>query len=149
MEVHPDHRRKGYGRFLLGEIFKRAREEGTAAVAVQTRSVNTAAIGLYAATGFAPSSRQPCFAEPAPLSVGNDGKAPLARSPSGDLILIQQPRWTTRRSHSAGHPAPTVWGPDPGDFRPKPRSRRDDSWDDDPSTDWNCGPPPRRPRPSA
>ena len=54
MEVHPDHRRKGYGRHLVNEILRLARAQATAAVAVQTRSTNLPALALYQSLGFEP-----------------------------------------------------------------------------------------------
>ncbi|MFO0950950.1 MAG: GNAT family N-acetyltransferase [Isosphaeraceae bacterium] len=54
VEVDPAHRRKGYGRFLVQEIRKVAREQATSVVSVQTADTNAAALGLYAASGFEP-----------------------------------------------------------------------------------------------
>jgi len=54
LEVMAAHRRKGYGRFLVTEIFRRARENLVASVAVQTSAVNEAALSLYASLGFQP-----------------------------------------------------------------------------------------------
>lgn len=54
MEVHPAYRRKGFGRHLVQEILRLARAQQTDAVAVQTRSVNAAALALYQSAGFAP-----------------------------------------------------------------------------------------------
>jgi GNAT superfamily N-acetyltransferase len=45
-------RRKGYGRFLLTEFFRRARENLIASVAVTTSSVNLPALALYESLGF-------------------------------------------------------------------------------------------------
>jgi ribosomal protein S18 acetylase RimI-like enzyme len=54
LDVHvaPEHRRKGYGRFLVGEILRRARENMITRAAVSTSSENQAALGLYASLGF-------------------------------------------------------------------------------------------------
>ena len=52
VEVESTSRRKGYGRFLVGEILKHARSEATEVVAVQTRETNVAAIALYESAGF-------------------------------------------------------------------------------------------------
>ncbi|CAN5903834.1 hypothetical protein BH23PLA1_BH23PLA1_38820 [soil metagenome] len=52
LEVHPDQRRKGLGRLLLGEILRYASGQMAEALAVQTDSANTPARGLYAALGF-------------------------------------------------------------------------------------------------
>ena len=54
MEVHPSHRRKGYGRHLVNEILRLARTQATAAVAVQTRATNIAGLSLYQSLGFIP-----------------------------------------------------------------------------------------------
>jgi ribosomal protein S18 acetylase RimI-like enzyme len=54
LEVPPQYRRKGYGRFLVSEIFRRARENMVAAVAVATSSSNQPALALYASLGFHP-----------------------------------------------------------------------------------------------
>jgi ribosomal protein S18 acetylase RimI-like enzyme len=54
LEVAPEHRRLGYGRFLVTEIFRRARENMTVAVAVQTSATNVAATALYKSLGFQP-----------------------------------------------------------------------------------------------
>jgi ribosomal protein S18 acetylase RimI-like enzyme len=52
VEVSSEHRRKGLGRFLLTEIFRRARENLVAIVAAQTASTNKPALALYAKLGF-------------------------------------------------------------------------------------------------
>jgi ribosomal protein S18 acetylase RimI-like enzyme len=54
LEVELQHRRKGYGRFLVSEIFRRARENMIAVVAVATSSSNQPALALYASLGFQP-----------------------------------------------------------------------------------------------
>jgi ribosomal protein S18 acetylase RimI-like enzyme len=54
VEVPPDHRRKGYARFLMTEIFRRARESLVSSVAVATSSANEPALALYASLGFQP-----------------------------------------------------------------------------------------------
>jgi ribosomal protein S18 acetylase RimI-like enzyme len=52
LEVMPEHRRKGCGRFIVTEMLGRARENGIAAVAVQTSAENQPALSLYASLGF-------------------------------------------------------------------------------------------------
>jgi ribosomal protein S18 acetylase RimI-like enzyme len=52
VEVVPAQRRKGFGRFLVAEIFRRARENMIASVAVQTSALNHPALSLYASLGF-------------------------------------------------------------------------------------------------
>jgi ribosomal protein S18 acetylase RimI-like enzyme len=54
LEVHPEHRRKGYGRFLVQEVLRSARAQSAGAVAVQTGATNAPALALYAAAGFEP-----------------------------------------------------------------------------------------------
>jgi [ribosomal protein S18]-alanine N-acetyltransferase len=61
LEVPPQHRRKGYGRFLVSEIFRRARDNMIAAVAVATSSSNRPAMALYAALGFQPISESTLY----------------------------------------------------------------------------------------
>lgn len=52
VEVPPEHRRKGYARFLVSEIFRRARESLVGTVAVATSATNEPALALYASLGF-------------------------------------------------------------------------------------------------
>jgi len=54
VEVLAECRRKGFGRFLITEIFRRARENLVTSVAVQTSAANEAARALYASLGFQP-----------------------------------------------------------------------------------------------
>ena len=54
VEVPPAHRRKGYARFLMSDIFRRARENLVSSVAVATSSANEPALALYASLGFQP-----------------------------------------------------------------------------------------------
>jgi ribosomal protein S18 acetylase RimI-like enzyme len=52
LEVAPEHRRKGYARFLICEIFRRARENMIASVCVATSADNQPALELYTSLGF-------------------------------------------------------------------------------------------------
>ncbi len=52
--VPPEHRRKGFARFLIGEILRRARSNLVHCVEVQTSAENQPALALYASLGFAP-----------------------------------------------------------------------------------------------
>jgi GNAT superfamily N-acetyltransferase len=70
LQVRVDQRRKGYGRFLVCEILRRARENGTAAVAVQTASANGPALSLYASLGFQPVNEATLYRLPAELLRG-------------------------------------------------------------------------------
>src|SRR5262249_23485777 len=54
LEVPTEHRRKGYGRFLVGEILRRARANLISLVEVQTAATNQPALALYASLGFEP-----------------------------------------------------------------------------------------------
>jgi GNAT superfamily N-acetyltransferase len=52
VSVAPEHRRKGYARFLVSDILRRARENMVNRVAVQTSSTNEPARRLYTSLGF-------------------------------------------------------------------------------------------------
>jgi ribosomal protein S18 acetylase RimI-like enzyme len=54
VEVAAEHRRKGYARFLVGEILRRARSNLVACIEVQTAAENEPALALYASLGFVP-----------------------------------------------------------------------------------------------
>jgi ribosomal protein S18 acetylase RimI-like enzyme len=54
VEVKSEQRRKGFGRFLISEIFRRARENLISSVAVATSDANHPALALYASLGFQP-----------------------------------------------------------------------------------------------
>jgi ribosomal protein S18 acetylase RimI-like enzyme len=64
VEVPPAHRRKGYGRFLVSEIFRRARESLVVAVAVATSTANEPALALYASLGFQPVEQSTLYRLP-------------------------------------------------------------------------------------
>ncbi len=65
LEVAAEYRRKGYGRHLITEIFRRARENLVALVEVQTSSTNQPALSLYASLGFQPIEEATLFRLPA------------------------------------------------------------------------------------
>jgi len=52
VEVAPAHRRKGFGRFLVGEVLRHARGQWGEVVSVLTGATNIPALGLYRACGF-------------------------------------------------------------------------------------------------
>ncbi len=52
VQVDPGHRRKGYGRHLVGEIMRHARAQNSDVLAVQTSAENQPALGLYRSLGF-------------------------------------------------------------------------------------------------
>jgi ribosomal protein S18 acetylase RimI-like enzyme len=64
VEVPPGHRRKGYGRFLVSEIFRRARENLVGVVAVATSTANEPALALYASLGFQPVDQSTLYRLP-------------------------------------------------------------------------------------
>ncbi len=64
LDVSAAHRRKGYGRFLVSEIFRRARENHVDAVAVGTAATNAPALALYASLGFQRVEEATCFRLP-------------------------------------------------------------------------------------
>ena len=65
LEVAAEHRRKGYARHLVTEIFRRARESLVDLVAVQTSATNEPALSLYASLGFQPIDEATLFRLPA------------------------------------------------------------------------------------
>jgi ribosomal protein S18 acetylase RimI-like enzyme len=54
LEVHPQARRQGYGRYLVSEILRQARNDLVSRVAVQTGATNVAALALYESLEFEP-----------------------------------------------------------------------------------------------
>jgi ribosomal protein S18 acetylase RimI-like enzyme len=64
LEVSAVHRRKGYGRFLVSEVLRRARENHVGCVAVQTAATNLPALGLYRSLGFQQVEQATCFRLP-------------------------------------------------------------------------------------
>ncbi|QEH34709.1 putative acetyltransferase [Aquisphaera giovannonii] len=60
-------RRKGYGRHLVSEVLRWAREFGVQAVEVQTPTTNEPALELYQSLGFVPVDQSVVYRLPAPL----------------------------------------------------------------------------------
>jgi GNAT superfamily N-acetyltransferase len=54
VEVPEEHRRKGYGRFIISEIFRRARDSMVSVASVTVAEANQPALALYASLGFQP-----------------------------------------------------------------------------------------------
>ena len=52
LAVHPDYRRQGVGRALLGGLMYRSRRRGASFITLEVRARNLAAIALYADFGF-------------------------------------------------------------------------------------------------
>jgi ribosomal protein S18 acetylase RimI-like enzyme len=55
--VPDEHRRKGYARFLVGEIIRRARSDLVHCIEVQTSAENQPALALYHSMGFFPTEQ--------------------------------------------------------------------------------------------
>lgn len=68
LDVHPEFRRKGFGRHLVSEMLRAARAESTATVAVQTRSTNLPALAFYKSLGFARVETATLYRLPAGLA---------------------------------------------------------------------------------
>jgi ribosomal protein S18 acetylase RimI-like enzyme len=66
IEVATEHRRKGYGRFLVSEVFRRARQNLIQVVAVGTSAVNGPALALYSSLGFQPVDQATIYRLPNP-----------------------------------------------------------------------------------
>jgi ribosomal protein S18 acetylase RimI-like enzyme len=64
VEVTEGERRKGYGRFLIGEIFRHCRSQWCEVVSIQTRSTNLAALALYEGLGFDVVDRATLYRHP-------------------------------------------------------------------------------------
>jgi ribosomal protein S18 acetylase RimI-like enzyme len=65
LEVHPEHRRKGYGRHLLQEVMRSARLASASVLAVQTGATNSAALALYQGAGCEPVQTAQLYRRPA------------------------------------------------------------------------------------
>ena len=65
VEVSPSHRRKGYGRYLVFEVIRWARERAWALVEVQTLATNQPALDLYQTLGFVPIDQSTVYRLPA------------------------------------------------------------------------------------
>lgn len=50
--VHPDHRRKGYGKVIMIDLMKKAMEKGALAMTLEVRKSNVNAQALYYKLGF-------------------------------------------------------------------------------------------------
>ncbi len=50
--VHPDFRRRGFGRMIVGALLKTVEADGIVAETLEVRRSNAAAIGLYSSFGF-------------------------------------------------------------------------------------------------
>jgi ribosomal protein S18 acetylase RimI-like enzyme len=67
LEVDPRHRRKGYGRHLVAEILRQARNDMVALVAVQTNAANAPALALYESLQFDPVETAILYRKPGAL----------------------------------------------------------------------------------
>jgi ribosomal protein S18 acetylase RimI-like enzyme len=64
VEVAEEERRKGYGRFLIGEILRHCRSQWGEVVALQVRSTNLPALALYEGMGFDVVDRATLYRKP-------------------------------------------------------------------------------------
>ncbi len=64
VEVAVEQRRKGFGRFLVGEILRHCRNQWGEVVSVQTRETNKAAVALYESLGFDPVDTSTLYRRP-------------------------------------------------------------------------------------
>ena len=64
-EVEPCHRRNGFGRFLIAEMLRSAREQMFAVAQLQTNATNQAALALYVSSGFQPIDEATLYRLPA------------------------------------------------------------------------------------
>jgi ribosomal protein S18 acetylase RimI-like enzyme len=83
LEVPVEHRRKGYGRFLVSEILRRARENLIGLVEVQTGVTNQPALALYASLGFEPIDQATLYRLPAQIIRGPVDTAEIAPRTNG------------------------------------------------------------------
>jgi ribosomal protein S18 acetylase RimI-like enzyme len=67
LEVAAEHRRKGYGRFLVTEVLRSAGEHATSLIVVQTASTNQPALALYQSLGFEAIDQSTLYRLPARL----------------------------------------------------------------------------------
>jgi ribosomal protein S18 acetylase RimI-like enzyme len=68
LEVNPNNRRKGFGRHLVAEVLRQARNEMVALVDVQTAATNAPALALYYSLGFEPVESAILYRLPGQLS---------------------------------------------------------------------------------
>jgi ribosomal protein S18 acetylase RimI-like enzyme len=86
LEVAVEHRRKGYGRFLVAEVLRLAREQSFALVELQTNANNLPALSLYAGLGFSTVEQATLFRLPTEL---------MGRSRSESTAELDSPEsWT-------------------------------------------------------
>jgi ribosomal-protein-alanine N-acetyltransferase len=79
LAVHPDHRRQGLARALLGPVLEDGRERGVTLAFLEVRPANTQAIGLYESLGFRMIGRRKGYY----FDTGEDAlvmEAPLSRT---------------------------------------------------------------------
>ncbi len=63
LAVAPEQRGRGVGRLLMERAVELAREKGAGYLALEVRSSNVAAIGLYESFGFIRCGLRPCYYE--------------------------------------------------------------------------------------
>jgi ribosomal protein S18 acetylase RimI-like enzyme len=68
LEVDPEHRRKGLGRYLVAEILRNGRSQMNDVICAQTSVTNEAALSLYNSLGFEQVDTSTLFRLPAELA---------------------------------------------------------------------------------
>jgi ribosomal protein S18 acetylase RimI-like enzyme len=68
VEVAASHRRRGFGRYLVSQVLRRAREHAASRVEVQTMATNEPALALYQGLGFRPIEQSTVYRLPSPLT---------------------------------------------------------------------------------
>lgn len=84
--VHPEWRRRGIGRRLVGAVLDEARRRGAQQVFLQVRESNGAALRLYESAGFRKVGRRPDY----------------YRSPAEDAFVLLRPVRTRPAARDAG-----------------------------------------------
>ena len=59
--THPDYRRRGISRAVMGRLLEYAREKGATSVALDVRVSNLGAVALYEGLGFEIVGKRPRF----------------------------------------------------------------------------------------
>ena len=85
----PPHRRKGYGRYLVSEVLRWAREHAVALVDVQTPSTNRPALASTSRSASRPIEQSTLYRLPAHLLDRSAGPEPAASSRSRPAAFVE------------------------------------------------------------
>ena len=97
LTVHPDRQGRGLGAALIGEVERRAREAGCAAVEMTVIHVRADLIAFYGRRGYAPTGRT----EPFPYG---DPRFGLPRRDDLSFVVIEKPLLAQRGDVAAALP---------------------------------------------